>query len=84
MYDNAHSKVRITTCYSKPIVSLGVHQGSVLSLVIVCTPFMLDGGGVQATNKFSKKGGALTESHFLEEVAAKEGVTFFMWVAVFT
>ena len=31
-YDNAHSKVRITNSYSDPInVSVGVHQGSVLS-----------------------------------------------------
>ena len=32
MHDNAHLKVRITNCYSKPIiVSVSVHQGSVLS-----------------------------------------------------
>ena len=32
MYGNAHSKVRITNSYSNPInVSVGVHQGSVLS-----------------------------------------------------
>ena len=32
MYDNAHSKVRITNSYSNPIkVLVGVHQGSVLS-----------------------------------------------------
>ena len=32
MYDNAHSKVRITKCYSKLInVSVGVHQVCVLS-----------------------------------------------------
>ena len=32
MYVNAHSKVRITNSYSNPInVSVGVHQGSVLS-----------------------------------------------------
>ena len=35
MYNNVHSKVRFTTCYSKPInVFLGVHQGSVLGLVL--------------------------------------------------
>ena len=40
MYDNAHSKVRITNSYSNPInVSVGVHQGSVLSplLFIIVT-----------------------------------------------
>ena len=32
MYDNAHSKVRITNSYSNPIsVPVGVHQESVLS-----------------------------------------------------
>ena len=32
MYDNAHSKVRIPNCCSNPIiVSVKVHQGSVLS-----------------------------------------------------
>ena len=35
MYDNAHSKVRITNSYSNPInVSVGVHQESVLSLLL--------------------------------------------------
>ena len=32
IYDNTHAKVRITNSYSNPInVSIGVHQGSVLS-----------------------------------------------------
>ena len=32
MYDNAQSKVRIANSYSNPVnVSIGVHQGSVLS-----------------------------------------------------
>ena len=32
MYDNAHSKVRITNSFSNPInVSVGLHQGSELS-----------------------------------------------------
>ena len=35
MYHNANSKVGITNCYSKPInVSVGVHQGSVLSSLL--------------------------------------------------
>ena len=35
MYDNAHSKVRITNSYSNPInVSEGAHQGSVLSPIL--------------------------------------------------
>ena len=32
MYDNAHSKVRITNSYINPVnILVGVHQGSVLS-----------------------------------------------------
>ena len=35
MYENAHSKVRIANSYSNPInVSVGVHQGSVLSPLV--------------------------------------------------
>ena len=35
MYENAHSKVRITNSYSNAInVSVGVHQGSVLSPLV--------------------------------------------------
>ena len=44
MYDNAHSKVRITTSYSNPIkVSVGVHQGYKLSspLFIIVTEALL-------------------------------------------
>ena len=36
MYDNAHSKVKITNSYSNPIIiSVGVHQGSVLSPLFI-------------------------------------------------
>ena len=35
MYSNARSKVRASSSYSEPIdVSVGVHQGSVLSLLL--------------------------------------------------
>ena len=38
MYDNAHSKIRITNRYSNQInVSLGVHQGSELSPLFIIT-----------------------------------------------
>ena len=42
------------------------------------------GGGVEPLTKFSKKGGGLTGSQFLEGVAEKEGITFSGRVAVFT
>ena len=38
MYDNARSKVKITNSYSNPIIiSVGVHQGSVLSPLLFIT-----------------------------------------------
>ena len=38
MYDSAHSKVKITNSYSKPIIiSVGVHQGSLLSPLLFIT-----------------------------------------------
>ena len=49
----------------------------------VCSVCVL-GGGVELLIKFCKKGGGLTGSQFLEEVAGKEGVIFFRGVgAVF-
>ena len=44
---------------------------------IVCTPLFFSGRGVEPATKFSKRGGS-TGSQFLEGVAGKEQVTFFM------
>ena len=45
-------------------------------------PFLLKGwegggGGIEPPTKFSKKGGGLAGSQFLEGIAWKEGVAFF-------
>ena len=47
-------------------------------IFIFCAPPNLSagGGGVEPPTKFSKKGGGLTGSQFLEGVAEKEGMTF--------
>ena len=47
-------------------------------LIIACTPSLSAGsGGIEPPNKFSKKGGGLTGSQFLEEGCWERGGDFF-------
>ena len=57
-----------------PVVSQVANQLN--SNVIVCTPPLSAGRGVEPPTKFSKRGD-LTGPQLLEGVAGKEGVTFF-------
>ena len=46
-------------------------------------PLSAGGRGIEPPNKFSKRGGGLTEPQLLEGFAGKEVVTFFRGIPIF-